>query len=202
MTRHFALFVTVAAAINASQGLAQTKTFTVGDGGGKVPQSVVVESVAQFENFTGKTNKVTGTLKIDPAKKTGSGKVVIDVASIDTGIPLRNEHMRSEMWLDTTKYPQAVFEATSVKHKTGDVYTVSGKLTFHGVTKAITTEVTGKYVKANEQTRKAGFKGDVVRLRGSFDLKLADYGVKIPERAVGKVAETVKISFDFYGYTG
>ena len=201
MTKLIALIV-AAAATGGSQVLAQAKTFTVGDGGGKVTQSIVVESVAQFENFTGKTNRVTGTLKIDPSKKTGSGKVVIDVASIDTGIPLRNEHMCSEMWLDTSKYPKAVFEATSVKHKTGDVYTVTGKLTFHGVTKAMTTEVTGQYAKASEQTRKAGFKGDVVRLRGSFDLKLSDYGVTIPAQAKGKVAETVKLSFDIYGYTG
>ncbi|MEP0766165.1 MAG: YceI family protein [Fimbriimonadia bacterium] len=202
MTKYLSLILASGVAIAGSQAFAQTRTFTVGDGGGKVTQSVVVESVAQFENFTGKTSKVTGTLKIDPAKKTGSGKVVIDLASIDTGIALRNEHMRSEMWLDTAKYPQAVFEATSVKHKRGDVYTVTGKLTFHGVTRAMTTEVTGQYVEASEQTRKAGFRGDVVRLRGAFDLKLADYGVKIPERTRGKVAETVKLSFDIYGYTG
>lgn len=196
------LFALAAVAL-ATASFAQAKTFTVKDlRNDRVKQSFTVESRTQAENFTGKTAKVTGSIKFDPTARSGSGRLVIDLASIDTGIPLRNEHMREPQWLDTAKYPTAVFETTQVRRLDGDKYRVTGKMTFHGVTKNITTDVTAQYQPASQATRNAGFTGDVLRLRGGFNLKLADYGIAIPERARGKVAETVRLAFDVYGTTG
>lgn len=182
---------------------AQSQTFRVGkDAGLPVSQTVTVESDADFENFTGITHGVSGVIRIDPVKKTGSGRLEIDIASIDTGVPLRNEHMRSAQWLDTEKYPTAVFETTNVRHKAGDTYTVTGRLTFRGVTRTITTDVNARLIKESASSRAARFKGDVVRVRGQFRLRLSDYGVRIPDIAKGKVAEVVTIRFDVFGQTG
>lgn len=185
----------------ASLAAAQTKVFKIG-GASAAQQLAQVESVTDFETFTGRTDKVTGNVNFDPKASTGSGTIVIDAASIDTGIELRNEHMRSEAWLDTEKYPTITFKTLNVKKTGTDTYRVYGDLTMHGVTKKVTTTVTLKYMKESDATRNAGFKGDVAQLRTKFNVTLADYGIKIPARAQGKVAPTVTISVSVYGQTG
>lgn len=180
--------------------IAQVKTFNISPtSAGKATQAFTFTSDTEVENIVGQTAKVDGSIRFDPTKRTGGGRLSIDLASIDTGIPLRNEHMRSADWVDTAKFPKAVFEATTVKHKAGDEYTVTGKMTFHGVTKPLTTVVTLKHLKAGEATRAAGFKGDAVNLKANFKLRLADYGVQIQARAKGKVAEVITVTLNVFG---
>lgn len=179
---------------------AQVKTYTVSpSSAGKATQAFTFTSNTDVENIVGQTAKIDGTIRFDAAKRTGGGRLAIDLASVDTGIALRNEHMRAPNWIDTGKFPKAVFEATTVKHKSGDDYTVTGKLTFHGVTKPLTTVVTLKYLKASEATRAAGFRGDAVNLKTSFKLRLADYGVTIQPQAKGKVAEVITVALNVFG---
>lgn len=179
---------------------AQVKTYTVSPtSAGKATQAFTFTSNTDVENIVGQTANVDGTIRFDAAKRTGGGRLAIDLASVDTGIPLRNEHLRAPNWIDTGKFPKAVFEATSVKHKSGDEYTVTGKLTFHGVTKPLTTVVTLKHLKASDATRAAGFKGDAVNLKTSFKLRLADFGVTIQPQARGKVAEVITVALNVFG---
>jgi polyisoprenoid-binding protein YceI len=180
---------------------AQAVTFKIG-AGSQAQQIAQVESVTDFETFTGRTDKVSGSINFDPAKRTGSGKIVIDAASLSTGIDLRDEHMRSEMWLDTAKYKTITFETTKVKFLKGNTYSVAGKLTMHGVTKSITTNVDVKHIKESASTKSAGFKGDVLQVKTKFNIKLSDFGVKIPAPAQKKVANTVTISLTTYGQSG
>lgn len=188
-------------AVLSASAFAAPVTFKVG-AGRQTQQIATVESVTDFETFTGRTDKVTGSMIFDPAKKTGSGKITVDVASIDTGIDLRDEHMRGEMWLNTAKFASIIFETTGVRHISGDLYAVSGKFTMKGVTKTITTRATVKHLKQSEATQKAGFKGDVLQVKTSFNVKLGDFGVKIPAPAQGKVNENVTISVVLYGQSG
>jgi len=191
------------AAMTLTSAFAQTQKFMVGNAGGmKVSQIFTVNSDADFENFTGQTHKVTGSLSFDPAKHTGSGRIVVDLGSIDTGVAMRNEHLRSDMWFNTAKFPEAVFEATSVRHKSGEKYEVTGKLTLHGVTKTIKTECTARYLRESEATKKAMFMGNVLSVKTTFKVKLADFGVMIPDMAKGKVAETITLHLNVFGYTG
>ena len=191
------------AALFVTGALAQSQKFMVGNAGGmKVSQIFTVDSDADFENFTGQTHKVTGALTFDPAKGTGGGKIVVDLNSIDTGLAMRNEHLRGDMWFNTAKYPQAVFEAKSVRRKSGDKYEVTGNLTLHGVTKTIKAECTARYIKESEATKKAMFMGDVLNVKTAFQVKLADFGVMIPDMAKGKVAETITVRLNVFGYTG
>ena len=199
--KHLAPFTL--AALMITSALAHNMKFTVGNAGGmKASQVFTFDSDADFENFTGLTHKVTGSINFDPKTGNGGGRIVVDIASIDTGIALRNEHLQSDMWFNAEKFPQAVFEATSVKRKGGDKYEITGKLTVHGVTKTIKTEAAAKYIKENEATRKAMFVGDVINLKTSFKVKLADFGVMIPGPAKGKVAETITVKLNVFGYTG
>lgn len=189
--------------LGASFASAQVKTFKIGNAGGmKVSQVFTIDSDADFENFTGQTHDVSGTITFDPAAKKGGGKIVVNLAALDTGIAMRNEHLRSDMWMNTGKFPTATFEATGGRHLGGDKYEVSGKLTVHGVTRSLKTQATVRYLKESEATRKAMFMGDVVQIKTEFPIKLADFGVMIPDMAKGKVAETVKARLTVFAYSG
>lgn len=180
---------------------AQAKTFKVG-AGNATQQLAQVQSDTEFEAFSGRTDKVTGTISFDPTKRTGSATIKVDVASIDTGIALRNDHMKDKGWLDAAAHPAITFVTTRIQHVSGDRYRVTGKFTMKGVTKTITVNATVKHIKESKATQDARFKGDVLQVRTSFDIKLKDYNVTIPAQAKGKVAETVKISLTVYGQTG
>lgn len=194
-----ALFV--AATLLSSFAFAQAKTYRVGSGS-PAQQLATVESDTEFETFTGRTEKVTGSLTFDPAKRTGSGRITVDAASIKTGIDLRDEHMRSADWLDTAKFPTITFETTEVRHIRGDQYRVTGRFTMHGVTRTITTTATVRHRPESDATRSAGFRGDVLRVAVNFNVKLADYGIVISPRARGKVAGTVRLNVVVFGQSG
>jgi polyisoprenoid-binding protein YceI len=181
---------------------AQAKDFTIGASGSEVQQIATVESRADFETFVGRTAKVTGKLTYDPQKQTGSGYMEVDANSIDTGIALRNDHMKSPQWLDTARFPTIRFETTRVQRITGDNYRVTGKFSLHGVTKTITVTARVRYLPESDTTRRARFKGDVLHVSVSFPVKLSEYGIKISPAAVGKVSDTVMINVTAFASSG
>jgi len=191
-------FGTLTLLIATATVMAAPKTFSIVSDKLEYRNLATVESATEFETFTGKTTKVSGGFTFDPAKKTGSGKVTVDLASINTGIATRDEHMQSPMWLDTDKYASAVFQTTKVVNTGGENYRVTGQFSLHGVTKTVTTNATLRYRAESADTKKVGFTGDVAHLYTKFDVKLADYGVKIPDVAKGKVNPTVTISISAY----
>ena len=80
--------------------LAANKTFDFGRANLAPQQVITFESNTSLEDMVGRTNKVTGTISGDVAKRTGTGKISVDLASLNSGIDLRDEHMRSEGWLN------------------------------------------------------------------------------------------------------
>ncbi len=155
---------------------------------------MTVESETDLENFTGRTNKVSGNLVFDRTAKTGSGTILIDGASIDTGVAVRNEHMRSANWFNFDKNPQVKFTTSSVRNTKGDTYAISGDLTLNGVTKRVVTTATVKLTSANANTNRMGIKGDALALSTKFKIKLSDFNIKSPAVDGGQVSNTVEIT--------
>lgn len=195
-TIHTSLLV-VAAAL----AVAQPKPFKVVQDKLAYRNLATVESTTEFETFTGRTTAVGGSLRFDPKSHTGSGYIEVAAGSLDTGIEARNGHLRSATWLDSEKYPSIRFDATKVAYVGGDNYKVTGKLTLHGVTRSITASVRVRYRAESADTQKVGFAGDVVQVYTRFNLKLSDYGIKIPAVAAGKVGETVSVTLSAYATT-
>lgn len=197
------VFATIALALVGGIASAGPIDFKIGNAGGmKVSQVFAIDNDAAFENFTGQTHNVQGSIAFDPQSHKGGGKITVDLSSIDTGIAMRNEHMRGEMWLNTAKFPTATFETTQVRYLGADRYRVSGKLTLHGVTRPVSTEATVKYIKQSEATKKAMFTGDVLQLKTDFSVKLSDFGVMIPDMVQGKVSDTLHARLVVFGYSG
>lgn len=103
---------------------------------------------------------------------------------------LMQEHF-NENYLESDKFPTAIFKGkiTNLKEvnfaKEGSyAVNVIGKLTIHGVTKAVKT------------TGTIAIKGKGLNVKSKFNIKIADYGVKIPGAVTGKIAEEVEIRVD------
>ena len=95
-----------------------------------------------INNVKGSFKNFTGTIEYDgkdPLTIKASG--TIKVASLDTGIQGRDEHLRGPDFLDATQYPDIAFQSERVEKK-GNGYALIGKFTMHGVTKEVTLPFT------------------------------------------------------------
>jgi polyisoprenoid-binding protein YceI len=79
-----------------------------------------------------------GTLELDENDGLGLAKVdvSIDAASVDTGEPKRDEHLRSSDFLDVAAHPTLRFQSRSIARE-GAQYRITGDLTIRGVTRSV-----------------------------------------------------------------
>jgi len=64
-------------------------------------------------------------------------RLEIKAASIDTGIKLRDKHLRGRDFLDVERFPQMEFRVERIEHQGQDEFRISGPLTVHGVTRPV-----------------------------------------------------------------
>ena len=93
----------------------------------------------------GRFAKFSGTLALDDGDLGRSSvEVAIDAASIDTGTPQRDAHLKSPDFLDAERFPELRFKSTRVE-KVGqagdDRYRVVGNLTIRDVTREVALDV-------------------------------------------------------------
>lgn len=92
----------------------------------------------------GTFNRMKGHIRFDPTQPGAARfEVAVDVASIDTGIELKNKHAKSEKWFDAEKYPLIKFTSQSVA-RTDTGFVVHGDLELRGITKPIAIPFTFK----------------------------------------------------------
>lgn len=138
----------------------------------------------------GKGDKLTTSLSLE--KSTLKGAVEFDLTSLDTGLSLRDHHMK-EKYLQVEKFPKSRFEVTSFELPAALTGTsdgeaevkIPGTLTLHGVTHP--TEAQTKITK----------KGTELSISSQFAIKLPEYGIDIPKFAGITVAEDVTLKVDF-----
>ena len=136
------------------------------------------------EDIAAKSSKVKAAID----SKSGAVQFAISVNSFQFKKSLMQKHFQ-ENYMETKKYPKSTFkgkitESTAVQWEKDGTYTVNvkGKLTMHGVSKAIT--IPGKViVKEGKPTLKATFK-----------IKPQDYKIKIPARTSSKIAKAIAIN--------
>jgi polyisoprenoid-binding protein YceI len=106
-------------------------------------------SVAEFKvrhmmisNVKGSFSGLSGTQLLDETDYTHSKvEVSIPVATVNTGDPQRDGHLKSGDFFDAEKYPAITFKSTNIEYKGGADYAVTGDLTIHGVTRPVTLAV-------------------------------------------------------------
>lgn len=92
----------------------------------------------------GRFGGLSGTILVDgDSVERSSVSVEIDVASIDTGVKQRDDHLRSADFLDVETFPAMTFRSTAVKgapSAPGDSFQVEGELTILGTTRPVTLD--------------------------------------------------------------
>lgn len=90
----------------------------------------------------GRFAKYQGTVELDPKDLTRSRvDVSIDAASIDTGTPERDAHLRSADFFDVENYPELRYVSQRVERTGDDRYRIIGELTIRDVTRPVVLEV-------------------------------------------------------------
>jgi polyisoprenoid-binding protein YceI len=95
-----------------------------------------------LSNVRGTFSGVKGTVVYDPADPSATQvDATIDAATISTGDPKRDGHLKTADFLDVEKYPAITFKAKRTE-KTGDgEFKVTGDLTIRGTTREVTLNV-------------------------------------------------------------
>ena len=92
-------------------------------------------------------SKVRGQMKIKEGwlegdsehPRDGKVEVVLDPATIDTGVEARDNHLRSaDGHFDVENYPEITFRSTRLEGEEPSSFRVIGDLRIHGVTKPVT----------------------------------------------------------------
>src|SRR5262245_26546375 len=143
-------------------------------------------------SFDATTSALTGMLTTSTARPSGfDGSLAVDLRTIDTGIALRNDHLK-EKYLEVDKgagYEQAVRSDVVLQGLNADAPagkgSFTGSLMLHGVKKTVTGPA---------EIRQAGTGW---RVRASFPVNLPDYNIDKPRYLGVGVKDTVQVSVTF-----
>lgn len=119
----------------------------------------------------GRFNRFQGSIQFQPG---GDSRVSIEieVASIDTNVGQRDNHLKSADFFDAAQFPIMRFDSTKVEYGAdGAPSAVEGNLSFHGVTQPVRLTVTPLGAGAGPlgETR-AGFKATTTIKRTAFGM--------------------------------
>lgn len=144
----------------------------------------------------GDFRKVSGTVTLDEkdlAKSTVDA--TIDVASINTGIEKRDDHLKSPDFFDVAKYPTMTFKSKKVQKAGGDgKYKITGDLTLHGATKEVVLDFEGNLTPIKDPMGKSKIGGTA-----TTKLNRKDFGLtwnKALETGGVVVGDEVTITID------
>lgn len=96
----------------------------------------------------------------------------VEVASIDTALEVRDDHLRGADWFDVQSYPVAVFESRAVHRAADDRYLVAGDLTLRGISLPVTLQavLTGRASNPWTQAPVVGFEAGGAISRSAFGM--------------------------------
>ena len=186
-----------ATAAPAPSGTASgTRTFTIVPDQSEASYEVQEQFLSRDlpNQAIGKTNAVTGELQFSLDGKP-SGKVTnitVDLSKLTSDESRRDNRIRQQ-WLESNKYPNAVFTSTDAQGLP-ETYTegqdvnfkLTGDMTIHDVTKPVTLDVTGKLV------------GDTITGSATTQILMKDFGIDPPSVAgmlTVKDGVTIKLNF-------
>jgi polyisoprenoid-binding protein YceI len=143
-------------------------------------------------SFDAKTTALSGSVT---ASASGSpafdGNLAVDLRTLDTGIGLRNQHLR-ENYFEVDKgpmYDTATLSEIDLKGLKPDAPqgkgSFTGSLTLHGVTKGVTGVVDVRQTVAGR------------RVKAFFPVNLSDYSIRAPRYLGIGVKNTVQVEVAF-----
>jgi polyisoprenoid-binding protein YceI len=143
---------------------------------------------AMVTKVRGAFNDFEGSAHLDATDPSKSyATVTIDVASVDTRQPQRDDHLRTNDFFDAPTFPKITFVSTAVEKLDEESYRMTGDLTIKDVTKSVSVdfEYSGSATDPYGNQR-VGFEGSTVINRKDFGVNfnavLETGGVMVSEK--------------------
>ncbi|MCS6971046.1 MAG: YceI family protein [Planctomycetota bacterium] len=137
----------------------------------------------------GRFDDIGGELRYDPKDPSGNRvRVVIKAASLSTGVPKMEEHLRSNDFFDVRQFPELTFVSRSFARTGEGQYQVTGDLTICGRTRTITVPVTRTGMSTHAFNRKP-----VIGFETVFEINRRDFGITYGSPEV--IGDTVRVTF-------
>ncbi|MGN9908077.1 YceI family protein [Phytohabitans sp. LJ34] len=116
-------------------------------------------------------DQATATITVAEDPLESSVVATIQAASINTGAPDRDNHLRSGDFLESEKYETLEFRSTGVKSHSGNEFVLSGDLTIKDVTRSVDLKV------EFEGVGRSPFGQDIFGFTASTEIDREDFGL-------------------------
>lgn len=113
-----------------------------------------------------------GTVEFDKAAKTGKVEITFQTASVNSGVPALNTHLKGKDFFDVATYPTAVFTGDKFTFDGDKVKSVAGTLTMMGKTLPLTLTATHFNCYENPMNKREVCGGDF-----TATIKRSAYGI-------------------------
>ncbi|MFG2222787.1 YceI family protein [Streptomyces sp. NPDC048644] len=141
----------------------------------------------------GRFNTFEGGLWIGERMQDSRVEVTIDAASLDTGVRMRDDHLRSAEFLDVARFPYLQFAGDKFVHKGGSRWAVQGVLHLHGVSRNVQLDT--RYLGIG-----TGMAGETrTACRAVTELHREDFTLdwrKMLARGIAAIGATIRIDLD------
>lgn len=131
-------------------------------------------SHAGLSQYTARFDDISGALSFDPANPSASRvDIRIDPASVSTGDPEFDETVgKGGKYFDAGAFPEIRFVSTNINVLSESTGTITGDLTFRGVTKPVTLNTT-----YNGAGKSFGHSGKTLGFSATGMIKRSDFGL-------------------------
>jgi polyisoprenoid-binding protein YceI len=149
---------------------------------------------AMVTNVRGSFAEHEGSLVIDGANPANSTAVIeVAMASVDTGAPDRDGHLRTGDFFNVEAFPKMTFRSTHAEERGGDSYRITGDLTIKDVTRPLTIDLEFNGSATDPfGNQRIGFEGTAELLRSDWGLT---YNAALETGGV-LVGDKIKLTFD------
>ena len=145
-------------------------------------------ATSRLMNAAGRFHRLAGVVVADPKDlTTATITLSIEAASIDTGIGMRDNHLRSEDFFDVRRFPTITFESVRVEAAGGRAI-VTGRLTLHGVTREFAVPVD------------VGLTNLALAASGELVIDRRDYGLTY-QSVLSPIGNEVRVAFTIRAHT-
>ncbi|MEC3975663.1 YceI family protein [Amycolatopsis sp. H20-H5] len=143
--------------------------------------------------------ELSGRIDIGRPAERSSVQAEIKAAAIDTGIKMRDDHLRSPDFLDVDAHPIISFTSSELRQRGSDTWTLAGELTLHGERRQIELDLRyGGYGPDPWGGVRAAFHAEAQLHRNDFAI---NYSAMV-RAGVAAIGTTIKIELDIEAVQG
>jgi polyisoprenoid-binding protein YceI len=184
------LCITASGALVLTSGATAANTYSLDP---THTQTVFTINHLGYSMITGNFHDLKGTLLLDENEPENSAvSVTIGTSSIDTGLPARDDALRSKAFFGATDFPTMEFTSTRVRMTGKKTADVQGNLTLLGTTKPVVLKVVFNRTAPDQMRNNAVVAG----FTGTTTIKRSDFGMKAYLPYIG---DDVKVTVNFEG---